>query len=526
MIVQCSQCQTRFRIPDEKVTDRGVKVRCTRCQHTFRVTRDGPESEDPFAGFGVGVGPAPLDSTRPGVDARALAASRQPAQGENTRVMSQAHAAEQLARMEAAEDPLPRPPPVTTPAVPRPPSVVTPADVPRPPSLEDLLGSAPAPANASPAGAASGTAPFATPVAPASPAAGAPPDFGAGPMGVEDDPFAHLPIDPPGPAFGDDPFAALPQAKSPTDPFGGLPPPVSPTMPFGDRTRTADGPGVGFSPFDDDAAAEGPETNTDLRAELFGAGLDAPDRPLPQVGSEPLLDLPAPTREVAFAAPGVQRVRLKVATPAPTPDLSPVPPVAPTGASRSGARGIVVNVLLGLLLVTTMGAVLLAVANEGNLSLENWRAGLPTGPLAAKDVSNGLYATGSGEMVFFVRGEVENGGAASMPAEVRVEIYDGDTLLRRAVALVGAAATPEDLHGLATEADVQALRARLDRDARALAPGERAPFLVAFLDYPPALERYRFNIVAAPASELPEAGAPEEEGSPAEGEPVSEATDV
>src|SRR5690606_25956041 len=117
MIVQCSQCQTRFRIPDEKVTDRGVKVRCTRCQHTFRVTRDGPESGDPFAGFGPGVGPAPLEATRPGVDPHALAANRPPAQGENTRVMSQAHAAEQLARMEAAEDPLPRPPSVSDAAV-------------------------------------------------------------------------------------------------------------------------------------------------------------------------------------------------------------------------------------------------------------------------------------------------------------------------------------------------------------------------------------------------------------------------
>lgn len=522
MIVQCSQCQTRFRIPDEKVTDRGVKVRCTRCQHTFRVTRDGPEAGDPFAGFGAGAGPAPLDSTRPGVDAQALAASRSPTQGENTRVMSQAHAAEQLARMEAAEDPLPRPPPVSSPAVPRPPSVVTPSAVPRPPSLEELLGAGP-PAAAPAGGMASSGDPFGIP--------GAIPASNAGsPASVpDDDPFAHLPIDPPD-AFGDDPFAALPQAKSPTDPFGGLPPPVSPTMPFGDRSRQSGASSAGFSPFDDDAAADGPETNTDLRAELFGASLDTPDRPMPQVGSEPLLDLPAPTREVAFAAPGVQRVRLKVATTAPTPDLSPVPPAAVTGASRSGARGIVVNVLLGLLLVAAMGAVLLALTNEGNLSLASWQSGLlPKGPLAATDVSNGLYATGAGEMVFFVRGEVENGGTRPMPAEVRVEIYDGDTLLRSAVALAGATATPEDLYGLTTEADVQALRARLNGEVRELGPGEKAPFLVAFLDYPPALERYRFNIVAAPASETSIAPKPEveeEAEAPAEGEPVSEVTDA
>jgi predicted Zn finger-like uncharacterized protein len=54
MIVTCPQCQTRFRIPDDKVTAKGVKVRCTRCRHTFRVSRPAEpqeSSEDPFAQF-------------------------------------------------------------------------------------------------------------------------------------------------------------------------------------------------------------------------------------------------------------------------------------------------------------------------------------------------------------------------------------------------------------------------------------------------------------------------------------------
>ncbi|MFZ5469945.1 MAG: zinc-ribbon domain-containing protein [Myxococcota bacterium] len=71
MIVQCDQCKTRFRIPDEKVTEKGVKVRCTKCQHTFRVKKGEslvappvppvalpvppPSAQDPFAIFG----PAP-----------------------------------------------------------------------------------------------------------------------------------------------------------------------------------------------------------------------------------------------------------------------------------------------------------------------------------------------------------------------------------------------------------------------------------------------------------------------------------
>jgi predicted Zn finger-like uncharacterized protein len=54
MIVTCPQCQTRFRIPDERVTAKGVKVRCTRCRHTFRVSRPAEPveaAEDPFAQF-------------------------------------------------------------------------------------------------------------------------------------------------------------------------------------------------------------------------------------------------------------------------------------------------------------------------------------------------------------------------------------------------------------------------------------------------------------------------------------------
>ncbi len=60
MIVTCPQCQTRFRIPDERVTVKGVKVRCTRCRHTFRVSRPAEPADsteaaeaaaDPFAQF-------------------------------------------------------------------------------------------------------------------------------------------------------------------------------------------------------------------------------------------------------------------------------------------------------------------------------------------------------------------------------------------------------------------------------------------------------------------------------------------
>ena len=75
MIVQCEQCQTQFKVPDDKISDKGVKVRCTKCRHTFRVTKNthaesvtpvqekGEEAQDsmsgvddPFAAFGSSLG--------------------------------------------------------------------------------------------------------------------------------------------------------------------------------------------------------------------------------------------------------------------------------------------------------------------------------------------------------------------------------------------------------------------------------------------------------------------------------------
>jgi predicted Zn finger-like uncharacterized protein len=45
MIIQCEKCQTRFRLDDSKVTEKGVKVRCTKCKHVFKVSADGTVAE-------------------------------------------------------------------------------------------------------------------------------------------------------------------------------------------------------------------------------------------------------------------------------------------------------------------------------------------------------------------------------------------------------------------------------------------------------------------------------------------------
>ena len=45
MIIKCEKCLTKFRLDDARVTEKGVKVRCTKCKHVFAVRREQPVSE-------------------------------------------------------------------------------------------------------------------------------------------------------------------------------------------------------------------------------------------------------------------------------------------------------------------------------------------------------------------------------------------------------------------------------------------------------------------------------------------------
>ena len=62
MIIQCGKCQTKFRLDDSRVTDKGVKVRCTKCKYVFTVQKEEPEagSFEPGVPF---VAPSPTVAT-------------------------------------------------------------------------------------------------------------------------------------------------------------------------------------------------------------------------------------------------------------------------------------------------------------------------------------------------------------------------------------------------------------------------------------------------------------------------------
>jgi predicted Zn finger-like uncharacterized protein len=56
MIIQCEKCRTRFKLDDSRVTEAGVRVRCSRCSHTFVVKRAAPEEESDFDVLLQGLG--------------------------------------------------------------------------------------------------------------------------------------------------------------------------------------------------------------------------------------------------------------------------------------------------------------------------------------------------------------------------------------------------------------------------------------------------------------------------------------
>lgn len=47
MVIQCSECQTRFKLADDKLKPGGVKVRCSKCRHIFTVMPPAAEEAAP-----------------------------------------------------------------------------------------------------------------------------------------------------------------------------------------------------------------------------------------------------------------------------------------------------------------------------------------------------------------------------------------------------------------------------------------------------------------------------------------------
>jgi len=163
---------------------------------------------------------------------------------------------------------------------------------------------------------------------------------------------------------------------------------------------------------------------------------------------------------------------------------------------------VLINLCTGAVLIAALGAVGALYANNGALNRSSvsparWRSLLFPSPEVAVETSNGLYETRAGKPVFYIRGEAENRGLKPTKLKVRAEILDGDQRVRSAEVLAGVTGSPEDLYGIGSAADVEALSARLDKAGAEVLPGHRAPFLLTFYDYPPNLSAFHLKISVA-----------------------------
>ena len=450
MIVVCTGCSAKFRVADDKVGPRGVKLRCSKCQTVFSVQR--PAEAPPAAAPGDPAADPPESSRR----------SAPPARRPTT---LDARAAFEV-------------------------------------DLEPHLGPSHAPMD---------------PFAPAT--AAAPPGddpFGADASGApRADPFAALaapfePRSPPG-AEDHDPFAAHgPALADPEDEFGG-PPAARPGLTRGSASGTisleelttpperrlqvppASGPFLGAA---EDSFGGGSSPGPG-HSELDDLGM--PTAPAGSHARPPAAPRFAPESEPLqldpFTAAAVAADPLAVDEPLRGSAFrSPVEPTGerPVPVRAFRIRDLLVSVMsLGALLV--MALVILVVWRGGLAPADALRPSAvlavlaprpPTGAVAASGVTSGRYERARGAPLFFVRGTVTSTSARPLEAvRVIVEVVRGDTVLARGEVPVGAIPGPEALFGASDAAALARALAKAARPGGArLAPGESAPFLVAFAD--------------------------------------------
>lgn len=512
MIVKCEQCQTRFKIPDDKVTDKGVKVRCTKCSHTFRVTRDmaqpatatvpafnpaaaAPAGADPFARFGAPpADPPDNEVTRPGVFALGVEATRRPPAAP---AYPSAPAYPASPAPPADAQPFDfgslTPPGQTSPAVP-----AVPAYSPPPAAASPFDFSAIAKPAASAAPAAFDFSNFTAPSGPPPPAPAPPPVRAAAPPPPPPPPSAPSALTAPAlPAF--DFSSAAPAGPTGNNAFdmGGLSAKSSAPMESSPPFPGAGGSADGFFAGADDA---GPAALSNVDGAAARAMFDMP-APKPQE----LLDVPAPEPEqgqTSASGRNIERVALGRTSSSPAASSPPAPVPLEEPPRRRTVVGIIVNVVIAAMLVVGLVVAGSAYVNEGKLtsdafSLEGLKNTFaPSVDFVANDVSNGLYETRAGRSVFFVRGEVINRSEAAVKVVVKAEIVEDGKVVRFGESWAGEPASPEEIFLIDSTEALEALNRKVEKRAVVVPPGSAAAFVVPFTEYPPDLKGFRVRVSA------------------------------
>jgi predicted Zn finger-like uncharacterized protein len=104
VVVQCPSCQSKFRIAGDKVTDKGVRVRCSSCKNVFQARRPGAGAQ-PGTAPGTTTDLTSLAASPVGrAPSRVPAAVRPPSSSHAPAARSSARASESAARRLDADD--------------------------------------------------------------------------------------------------------------------------------------------------------------------------------------------------------------------------------------------------------------------------------------------------------------------------------------------------------------------------------------------------------------------------------------
>ncbi len=73
MNVVCPSCETVFRVDPERVPESGIRARCSRCDATFHLTREGVAEEPPLPDGPAPAVSLPFGPADPGTRAKRIA---------------------------------------------------------------------------------------------------------------------------------------------------------------------------------------------------------------------------------------------------------------------------------------------------------------------------------------------------------------------------------------------------------------------------------------------------------------------
>ena len=166
----------------------------------------------------------------------------------------------------------------------------------------------------------------------------------------------------------------------------------------------------------------------------------------------------------------------------------------------SASRALLSSALTGLVgaALAVVVVIVVAISDEGS---GGWLGFTSRRDVVATKVVSGLYDTGSGKPVFYIRGRVENRGRKTHgPVRVVAELLGERGADAKAEALAGAIPSPEEVYALRSVADAEKLQRTLQgvETERRLLPGKSLPFFAVIADPPPDVQRHRLSLRVEP----------------------------